>query len=113
MKYHKIRNVEKTVCTAEQKIAYNLAFRAYTTFGDKWNDMKDKVTEAERLNFIAEVRDFEIKQCTYQDWYKNNKYDNDAIFCCLNAGLRNYMDNYFIACDYVSIGKAFPAHYLK
>lgn len=25
MKYHKIPNVEKTVCTAEQKIAYNLA----------------------------------------------------------------------------------------
>ena len=29
MKYHKIAGVEKAVCTAEQKIAYNLAFRAH------------------------------------------------------------------------------------
>lgn len=26
MKMHKIRNVDKSVCTAEQKIAYNYAF---------------------------------------------------------------------------------------
>lgn len=29
MKYHKIRNVSLNVCTAEAKIAYNIAF-AYT-----------------------------------------------------------------------------------
>lgn len=26
MKMHKIRNIDKSVCTAEQKIAYNYAF---------------------------------------------------------------------------------------
>ena len=31
MKYHKIRGVDKSTCTAEQKIAYNMAWYI-------WND---------------------------------------------------------------------------
>ena len=29
MKYHKIKNIPLTECTAEQKIAYNLSFAYY------------------------------------------------------------------------------------
>ena len=29
LQYHKIRGVDKSVCTAEQKIAYNMAWRIY------------------------------------------------------------------------------------
>lgn len=29
LQYHKIRGVDKSVCTAEQKIAYNMASRIY------------------------------------------------------------------------------------
>lgn len=29
LQYHKIRGVEKAICTAEQKIAYNIAWRIY------------------------------------------------------------------------------------
>jgi len=33
MKYHKIRGVDKSTCTAEQKIAYNMAWYI-------WNDCR-------------------------------------------------------------------------
>ena len=36
MKYHKIRNIDIKTCTAEQKIAYNMAFSADITFGDRF-----------------------------------------------------------------------------
>jgi hypothetical protein len=45
--------------------------------------------------------------------YKPGKYDEDAIFCALNAGISAYLERPFIASDYVTIGKAFPAHYLN
>ena len=32
MKYHKIRKIEKTVCAAEQMIAYNIAFRQHISY---------------------------------------------------------------------------------
>ena len=36
MKYHKIRNVDKSVCTAEQKIAYNAAFYHTFDYRETW-----------------------------------------------------------------------------
>jgi hypothetical protein len=43
-----------------------------------------------------------------------SKFDIDAIFCCLNAGLENYLNSkYHIIASYEEIGKIFPALYLN
>lgn len=38
MKYHKIPNVEKSVCTAEQMIAYNIAFRLHISYANQFEE---------------------------------------------------------------------------
>lgn len=99
MKYHKIKGVDKSVCTAEQKIAYNLAFanREYVIRAGY-----DTATAANKI--------VELYKSGYD--YKPGKYDIDAIFSALLAGLKNYCERPFIATDYETIGKAFPALYL-
>lgn len=108
MKTHKIRNIDKSICCAEQKIAYNIAFRC-----DVW-----KHNEFEKLRAIYpgeanrachDLRDFYIKQ--YKAQYPHSNINLDAVFHCLTNGLYNYMCNPFIATDYETIGKAFPILY--
>lgn len=109
MKYTKIRNIPLDVCTAEQKIAYNLAFRAHISFQDKFNTLKaEQKFETVISEFISDIIRFEIKE-----YSQNYTIGNiDAIFSALNAGLRNYFEKPFIASNYDDIGKAFPANYL-
>ena len=102
MMYHKIRNVEKSVCTAEQKIAYNCAFLIF-------EDNKDKarsVLAYHETRAIAEhIERLAKSGC---------KYNLDAVQCALNAGLHDYIfGKYHILNSYEDIGKAFPANYLK
>ena len=112
MRYHKIRNVPMEVCTAEQKIAYNLAFRASISYQEAYNEAKiiSAVCVSEILRQIVAIS-MENYRSAYN--YKQGKYDEDAIFSALNAGLSAYLDHPFIASDYETIGKAFPALYLK
>lgn len=109
MKYTKIRNIPFDVCTVEQKIAYNLAFRAHISFQDKFNTLKaEQKFETVISEFISDIIRFEIKE-----YSQNYTIGNiDAIFSALNAGLRNYFEKPFIASNYDDIGKAFPANYL-
>lgn len=96
MKYHKIRNVPMNVCTAEQKIAYNIAFAHYEIAGT--------------YHSYAEAAQNFVSWC--KDSIKN--YDIDAVFCALNAGLENYCKaKYRILSSYEEIGRMFPANYLK
>ena len=99
MKYHKIKGVDKSICTAEQKIAYNLSF-AYREYVIRAG--YDVPTAAHK---IVEL---------YKNGYghKPGEYDIDAIFSALLAGLKNYCQHPFIATDFETIGKAFPALYL-
>jgi len=101
MKYHKIRGIDISVCTAEQKIAYNLVSAHY-----------DCVLNG---NFHAwpEASHFLVKLYTQGYDYKPGKYDIDAIFCAINAGIESFCKKPFIATSYDQIGKAFPAHYLN
>lgn len=99
MKYHKIKGIDKSICTAEQKIAYNLAFAN-----------KDFVMRAGYDVPTAAHKIVELYQNGYD--YKPGKYDIDAIFSALLAGLKDYCEHPFIATDYETIGKAFPALYL-
>lgn len=109
LKYHKIRNVEKSVCTAEQMIAYNMAFRAHISFGDRFRKLESSIAKDDAYH--------EIINCMFRQYrngydYKPGKFNEDAIQAALNAGLRSYLENPFIAQDYESVGKAFPANYL-
>lgn len=107
MLYHKIRGVPLEVCTAEQKIAYNIAFRA-ECFSSKYQ-------EAESVSAVcaAEALD-EIARIAFSWWMQDHagKYNDDAIFAALRAGLAEYLKKPFIAWDYKQIGKAFPAEYM-
>ena len=113
--YHKIPGVALDVCTAEQKIAYNLAFRAHITFADKWKKARE-TSGVCSSDFLHQIIDFQMLE--WRDYAKNVKesakrFNVDAIRCCLNMGLADYLDHMFIATDYAQIGKAFPASYLN
>ena len=113
MKYHKISNINLEVCTAEQMIAYNIAFDLHINYGDVYEEQKNKCMEFEIANFSEKLVNEGIKGYKSAYDYTPGKYNIDAIFCCLNAGLRKYLDgNHFILASYDDVGKAFPATYL-
>ncbi len=102
IKAHKIGNVEKDVCSQEQKIAYNIAFRCYINYSDEWENTKD------RNGFLEDIINFYI-ECFNRNYAKTAKRLNmDTVKQALWSGLANYMDKSFIACDYPEVGKAFP-----
>jgi hypothetical protein len=108
MKYHGIGGVNKTVCTAEQKIAYNLAWSYKDLLIPKYN----KAVWGFEKNII--IRD-SVRYLTEQfsKNYPGSKYDIDSIYCCLGAGLEEYYKNGGkILWSYEDIGSAFPALYL-
>lgn len=95
MTFKKIPNVKKEICTAEQKIAYNLAFRYREFDGEK--ELFDL------LQFAA----MDIK-CNP----KMKKYDIDSIIHCLRNGYIDYCKNYpVVIADYKTIGKVFYSLY--
>ena len=100
MKYHKICNIPIEVCTAEQKIAYNLvsAYRDCIVGGS--------------FSTWPEAAHWCVRMYTLGYDYKPGKYDIDAIFCAINAGIESFCEKPFIASSYEQIGKAFPAHYM-
>ena len=109
LKYHKIRNVEKAICTAEQMIAYNMAFRAHISFGDRFRKLDSAMAKDDAVHgIIANL----FKQYHNGYDYKAGKFNEDAIQAALNAGLRSYLEKPFVAQDYETVGRAFPAHYL-
>ena len=105
MNYHKIPCIEKNICTAEQKIAYNIAFKININHGEKFKQIP---TAAEKSNAIYKL----IKIYIQEFKNKNLKYNIDAIQCCLNAGLQNFLEKPFIALNYEEVSTAFPAYYL-
>ena len=111
MNYHGIRGVKKEVCTAEQKIAYNIAFMWGDVVKKQYNKLpmqfqKSGLIEQYVRKMVSNFRD------TYGD--KPNKYDIDAIFCALLGGFENYVK---AGCpsyrSFEEIGEMFPAAYLN
>ena len=95
LKTHKIPNIDKLVCCAEQKIAYNLAFST-----------RDHILRC-GLNGEQAVAE------TMKFWHssgegQNSKYNSETIHAALAGGLENYLKKPFIASNYEQIGKAFP-----
>lgn len=112
MKYHKIRNIPLDVCTIEQVVAYNISFRADINFGKRFAEAL-KISETTARDFVAEIIRREVEYFPKMDNYSPKKFNIDAIFCALNAGMFEYMKSPFIANDYKQVGEAFPAEYLK
>lgn len=108
MKLHKMRGVALETCAAEQKIAYNIAFRADISYSEKY---KALASAAEKVAAVADMVAGGLRQYRAGYDYKPGKYNEDAIFAALNAGLRQYMEKPFIAADYAEIGRAFPVAY--
>lgn len=107
MKLHKIRNVALEECCAEQKIAYNIAFRCDTTCGHRYNELLKEDPEAAAA-LLEEVKEIHLGSWDRDYASYSRKYDRDVIVACLEAGLANYLKNFFIATRYEQIGKAFP-----
>lgn len=109
MKYHKIRGIDKSVCTCEQKIAYNVAFANYDLFANMYNA---QVVQIHKTDIAFEFVEFCMRQIKRNESIVQ-KYNIDAIQCALNAGSENYLSaNYHILLSYEEIGKMFPAYYL-
>lgn len=88
---HKIQNVEKNMCSVEQKIAYNYAFSWYR-----------KNIDIELYNYIVSCVSSDIDRHE-----KMKKYDKKAIMQAFKNGFLNYCNNFFIAFDYEKIGSCF------
>jgi len=108
MKTKKIRNIDRSVCVGEQKVAYNMAFRAHINCSSKYEKLD---SEMEKSAFITKIRDLLMEEFRSAYDYKPGEFNEDVIFVALNQGLKNYMENFFIASEYEQIGKAFPIPY--
>lgn len=109
MMYHKIRNVEKFVCTAEQKIAYNCAFLIFEDSRYNWLGNTDKARSVLAYHETRAIAE-QIERLARSGC----KCNLDAVQCALNAGLHDYIfGKYHILTSYEDIGKTFPANYLN
>ncbi len=109
MKYHKIRGIPLSVCTAEQRVAYNMAYRIYIVYNESYSLLQ---TQQQKSEFLSKVIHDLLEYI--QDYCYTGKYDLDAAFCALNAGLENYMNSEVrVLNDYKDIGEMFPALYLS
>ena len=102
--YTKIKGVSINVCTAEQKIAYNLAFSYSDLFADKYRNAN---SDSEKIDIINEASfcliDFWKSSYCYTD-----KYHLNSIFRALTTGLDKYIkDNHPVLTSYESIGEYF------
>ena len=111
MTYHKIKNIPLTECTAEQKIAYNLSFAYYYNVLKEYNRLPMQFQKSELV--YTSIRKMLDLYRMGRD-YKPGKYNEDAIFCALNAGFENYLKaKYHILSSYKEIGEMFPANFLN
>ena len=108
MKVNKIRNIEKSVCFAEQKIAYNYAFMWHTQLKKIFNSDNIAIVKSEAYNDIIQsvIRGINEKEI-------DKKYNIDAIIHCFRNGIENYMNynNSGILASYEEIGKIFTCLY--
>ena len=107
LKGKKINGIDKNVCCAEQKIAYNWAFH--------YSDILKNIENTDAMEFVKadarfEIRDKVINYLKTKEEYK--KYNLDIIFCALsNDNLKKYMEGYSILTSYEEIGNIFKVHH--
>lgn len=101
---HKIRGVDKQVCTVEQKLAYNYAW-------SRKDLMKKNYAKCQTGIHIREVEIFFVQDCI--ETFKNTKYNLDAIVHIVRNNMKKYaeMEGCGIFTSYEEIGKVFVCGY--
>ena len=106
MKMHKIRNIDKSICTCEQKIAYNYAF--------SFRPQLERIYKSDNMQFVKAGAYQQIINYVI-DGIKHNgidkKYNIDAIIHCFRNGIENYLNSYSVIASYEEVGKTFPCLY--
>ena len=106
MKMHKIRNVEKSVCTCEQKIAYNYAFLWRTQLEDIYrSEVAQFAKEEEYQHIISNIIEGIEREGI------DKRYNIDAIIHCFRNGLETYLSGFSVLWSYEEIGKVFTCSY--
>lgn len=106
LKCKKIYGVDKSICTAEQKIAYNYAFM--------YSDCGKRIINADTAEINKTDGFFQIERLvlnSIKEKKEMQKYNIDAIIIAFRNGFRRYCENPFIASDYKTIGKCFEIPY--
>lgn len=108
MKMHKIRGIDKNICTCEQKIAYNYAFKWYPQLKNIYNSNNAQFVKCDGYQKIIDFVADSIKTNGI-----DKKYNIDAIIHCFRNGIKNYMEfnNSGIITNYEDIGKIFICLY--
>lgn len=101
MSLHKIRGIDKAVCSAEQKIAYNIAWR----IGEDCRYNLSAFSAADERGAVEDYR-----RAWERDYPREaQKYDTNAIFAVLASGLHDYLTaGGRIMASYTEVGQAFP-----
>lgn len=97
-------------CTAEQKIAYNLAFSHGEYYRKAYKRMPMQFQKSEIITTAAREM-ISLYRAGYT--YVPGKYNEDMIFSALVSGLENYFNGAPILSSYDQIGRTFPANYLS
>lgn len=106
LKCRKIPGIEKSICTAEQKIAYNYAFSCY--------ELGKKILSQDLPEFVKSEYFNDITLKVIKNIQNNpelSKYNIDCIIVAFRQGFKKYCTNYFIATNYTQIGKCFAIPY--
>lgn len=106
IKCKKLNGVEKSICTCEQKIAYNYAFSWCDTYKSR---IKECATEMQKAEVLQDIIDFVTKDILRREDMK--KYNIDAIIIAFRQGFKNYCNDFFIASNYNKIGEVFKIPY--
>lgn len=106
MKVHKIRNVEKSECFAEQKIAYNYAFL--------WRSQLEQIEKSNIPEFVKSAKRQNIIDCVIygiKEQKIDEKYNIDVIIHCFRNGMEEYLKGFSILTSYKDIGNIFKCSY--
>lgn len=101
-KTHKIRNIDKSICCAEQKIAYNYAFSYRSILEKAKQNKKLQETINQTINWMT--KDFEREEI-------NKRYNTKIILICYKTGIEKYLNGFSILTNYKEIGNIFSFPY--
>ena len=106
MKCKKIRCIEKSICTCEQKIAYNYAVAWAGTYIRSTVSMTSELEKNMVLQDIIDIiiRDIKSKK-------EMEKYNIDAIIVAFRNGFIQYCEYIYIPFHYIEIGNVFKIPY--
>ena len=105
MNCKKIRNIEKHVCTCEQKIAYNFAFMYYDMGKKLFESCHTGIVKSDCFESIINLVLSSLQRKEFE------RYNKDSIIVAFRQGFETYCKNFFIGSNYEQIGKCFTIPY--